>query len=106
MSTLSEMMDDFEKRTLAQALITHAHNRTHTATYLGMSRRTLLNKIAKYDLRTRAGVAAAAESVSSVEQAATALLTHLEEPRRTRVHGALIIHGIAPFVSSRRPDDV
>jgi len=42
-----------ERAEIARALMEHAHNRTHTADALGISRRTLINKIKAYRL-TRA----------------------------------------------------
>ena len=42
-----------ERAEIARALMEHAHNRTHTAEALGISRRTLINKIREYTL-TRA----------------------------------------------------
>ena len=42
-----------ERTEIARALVENAHNRTHAATALGISRRTLLNKIKQYAL-TRA----------------------------------------------------
>jgi len=40
----------FERKEIASALVTHFYNRTHTARALGISRRTLLNKIKIYNL--------------------------------------------------------
>jgi DNA-binding NtrC family response regulator len=42
-----------ERTEIARALIENGHNRTHAAAALGISRRTLLNKIKQYGL-TRA----------------------------------------------------
>lgn len=42
-----------ERAEIARALMEHGHNRTHTAGALGISRRTLINKIRAYAL-TRA----------------------------------------------------
>lgn len=42
-----------ERAEIARALMEHGHNRTHTAGALGISRRTLINKIKEYAL-TRA----------------------------------------------------
>jgi DNA-binding NtrC family response regulator len=42
-----------ERAEIARALMEHQHNRTHTAGALGISRRTLINKIREYAL-TRA----------------------------------------------------
>lgn len=42
-----------ERAEIARALMEHQHNRTHTAGALGISRRTLINKIKEYAL-TRA----------------------------------------------------
>ena len=42
-----------ERAEIARALMEHGHNRTHTAGALGISRRTLINKIREYAL-TRA----------------------------------------------------
>ena len=42
-----------ERAEIARALLEHGHNRTHTAQALGISRRTLINKIRDYSL-TRA----------------------------------------------------
>jgi DNA-binding NtrC family response regulator len=42
-----------ERAEIARALMEHGHNRTHTAGALGISRRTLINKIRQYAL-TRA----------------------------------------------------
>jgi DNA-binding NtrC family response regulator len=42
-----------ERAEIARALLEHGHNRTHTAHALGISRRTLINKIRDYSL-TRA----------------------------------------------------
>ena len=42
-----------ERAEIARALLEHGHNRTHTAQSLGISRRTLINKIREYSL-TRA----------------------------------------------------
>ena len=42
-----------ERAEIARALMQHGHNRTHTAGALGISRRTLINKIKEYTL-TRA----------------------------------------------------
>ncbi len=42
-----------ERTEIARALIENGHNRTHAANALGISRRTLLNKIKQYAL-TRA----------------------------------------------------
>jgi DNA-binding NtrC family response regulator len=42
-----------ERAEIARALMEHGHNRTHTADSLGISRRTLINKIKEYAL-TRA----------------------------------------------------
>ena len=39
-----------ERQEIARALEEHGHNRTHAAHALGISRRTLLNKIKQYDL--------------------------------------------------------
>jgi DNA-binding NtrC family response regulator len=39
-----------ERTEIARALVENAHNRTHAATALGISRRTLLNKIKQYAL--------------------------------------------------------
>ena len=44
---------DAERAEIARALMRHGHNRTHTADALGISRRTLINKIKAYCL-TRA----------------------------------------------------
>jgi transcriptional regulator with PAS, ATPase and Fis domain len=38
-----------EIKEIARGLVEHDHNRTHTAAYLGISRRTLLNKINSTD---------------------------------------------------------
>ena len=42
-----------ERAEIAKALIENRHNRTHTAAALGISRRTLLNKIKEYGLTRR-----------------------------------------------------
>ena len=39
-----------ERQEIARALEEHGHNRTHAAHALGISRRTLLNKIKQYQL--------------------------------------------------------
>jgi DNA-binding NtrC family response regulator len=39
-----------ERTEIARALVENAHNRTHAAAALGISRRTLLNKIKQYAL--------------------------------------------------------
>jgi DNA-binding NtrC family response regulator len=39
-----------ERTEIARALIENGHNRTHAAAALGISRRTLLNKIKQYGL--------------------------------------------------------
>lgn len=39
-----------ERTEIARALVENGHNRTHAATALGISRRTLLNKIKAYGL--------------------------------------------------------
>ena len=39
-----------ERTEIARALLENGHNRTHAATALGISRRTLLNKIKQYGL--------------------------------------------------------
>jgi len=55
-STLREC----ERVIIARALIAHGHNRTHTAHALGISRRTLLNRIRDLHLIARADVHRAA----------------------------------------------
>lgn len=59
-----------EGAAIARALVAHNHNRTHAADALGISRRTLLNKIQLYRLQARATVDAVAsgERVASVLQ--------------------------------------
>lgn len=47
-------MAGHERRELAIALIENDHSRTYTATVLGISRRTLLNKIKLYGLTRKA----------------------------------------------------
>ena len=42
-----------ERAEIARALKEHRHNRTHAAMALGISRRTLLNKIKEYGLTRR-----------------------------------------------------
>ena len=42
-----------ERAEIARALREHRHNRTHAAEALGISRRTLLNKIKEYQLTRR-----------------------------------------------------
>jgi len=42
-----------ERAEIAKALMENRHNRTHTAAALGISRRTLLNKIKEYGLTRR-----------------------------------------------------
>lgn len=61
-----------ERHFIARALSAFGHNRTYTAKFLGISRRTLLNKIAALNLRTRPDVLAAREDdmVSSYFDAA------------------------------------
>jgi transcriptional regulator with PAS, ATPase and Fis domain len=44
---------DAERAEISRALMEHSHNRTHAAGALGISRRTLINKIKAYSL-TRA----------------------------------------------------
>lgn len=44
-SSLNEFLTANEKWFLARALVQHGFNRTHTAKGIGISRRTLLNKI-------------------------------------------------------------
>ena len=39
-----------ERNEIARALVENGHNRTHAANALGISRRTLLNKIKQYGL--------------------------------------------------------
>lgn len=46
----AETLKDIEKRAIIQALHRWEGNRTHTAEELGISRRTLINKIADYDI--------------------------------------------------------
>jgi len=48
--TLADMVSQLERRVLRQALQAEAHNHTHTARRLGISRQTLLNKIQLYEL--------------------------------------------------------
>lgn len=43
-----------ERSEIAKALMEHHQNRTHTAVALGISRRTLLNKIKEYGITERA----------------------------------------------------
>lgn len=43
-----------ERSEIARALIEYGHNRTRTAYALGISRRTLLNKIKEYRMTRRA----------------------------------------------------
>lgn len=50
---LHVILRDAERLEIARALVECGHNRTHTAYALGISRRTLLNKIKQYGL-TRA----------------------------------------------------
>jgi DNA-binding NtrC family response regulator len=45
MSLFKQEMDRYAKEFIEQALRNHGGNRSHTARYLGMSRRGLLNKI-------------------------------------------------------------
>ena len=42
-----------ERSEIAKALMEHQQNRTHTAIALGISRRTLLNKIKEYGITER-----------------------------------------------------
>lgn len=42
-----------ERGEIARALMEHRQNRTHTAVALGISRRTLLNKIKEYGITRR-----------------------------------------------------
>jgi two-component system NtrC family response regulator len=44
---------DLEKKAILEALEKFHWHRTNTANYLGISRRTLLNKINKYNLEPR-----------------------------------------------------
>jgi transcriptional regulator with PAS, ATPase and Fis domain len=50
-SAMRGRLEEIEKKTIAEALLADAGNRTHAAKRLGMSRRALLYKIAKYGLR-------------------------------------------------------
>lgn len=58
--TLKDDVSRETRRYIALALIQYGHNRTHTAAGIGISRRTLLNKIRNMGLKTRADVYAAA----------------------------------------------
>jgi DNA-binding NtrC family response regulator len=49
-SPLRRVCRQAEIKEIARALVEHNHNRTHTAVYLGISRRSLLNKIRLYGL--------------------------------------------------------
>lgn len=48
--TLRELREAAEREMICDALELHANNRTHTAAHLGISRRTLLNKIYRYQI--------------------------------------------------------
>ena len=47
---LFERVTHTYKVTISEALVCHGHNRTHAATMLGISRRTLLNYIKQFGL--------------------------------------------------------
>jgi DNA-binding NtrC family response regulator len=49
-ATLRELVGEFERRVLAQALERHGGNRTRAAKDLGITRQGLSQKIAKYGL--------------------------------------------------------
>lgn len=68
-SYYARVVDQFERRELAKALIRSGHNRTYAARELGVSRRTLLLHVSKYDLRSRASVIdAAVENEDAIMQ--------------------------------------
>jgi DNA-binding NtrC family response regulator len=48
--TLNEAVEEFERRLLEATLRHHAGNRTRTAASLGLTRRSIFNKIKKYGL--------------------------------------------------------
>ncbi|HEX3480726.1 MAG TPA: helix-turn-helix domain-containing protein [Kofleriaceae bacterium] len=48
---MRECRDDAEREAIAAALASEGGNRTHAARRLGISRRSLVYKLAKYDLR-------------------------------------------------------
>lgn len=68
MTSLRELVHAAERRIVALALIEHGHNRTYTARALGISRRTLLNKIKGYKLITRLDINEAAEVKEAAKQ--------------------------------------
>lgn len=51
MSNLHKLLAIYEKQVITDALTAHFGNRTKTASWLGVSRRCLLDKIRQFDIQ-------------------------------------------------------